>query len=66
MTTAEKAALSVDEAFTYLGIRRASLYRLMDSGAVLSFHIGRRRLILRSELDRYIQAQVEAEDAGHE
>ena len=35
MTTAEKAALSVDEAFTYLGIRRASLYPRADAERVM-------------------------------
>lgn len=50
----DRAALSVDEAAHYLGVARATLYRLMDT-AIPSFHIGRRRLILRSHLDRYLQ-----------
>jgi excisionase family DNA binding protein len=56
-----KAALSIDEAVVYLGIRRATLYRLLDSGEIKSFHIGRRRLIVRSELDRFIAQRLEAE-----
>ena len=59
----EKAGLSLEEAGQYLGISRAALYRLLDTGAIRSFHIGRRRLILREEIDRYIRVQVEAEDA---
>ena len=61
-TTAERAALSLEEAYGYLGVARATLYRLLDSGSLKSFHIGRRRLVLKSELDRFIAQQVEAED----
>ena len=57
----ERAALRIDEAARYIGIGRASLYRLMDSGAIRSFHVGKRRLVLRSELDRFIALRVEAE-----
>ncbi len=57
----ERAALRIDEAARYIGIGRASLYRLMDSGAIRSFHVGERRLVLRSELDRFIALRVEAE-----
>ena len=57
-----KAALSIDEAVIYLGIRRATLYRLLDSGAIKSFHIGRRRLIVQSELDSFISQRIAAED----
>ena len=53
----ERAALSVDEAFNYIGIGRVHLYRLMDEGAIPSFHIGRRRLILREDLDQFLQAR---------
>ncbi len=58
------ASLSIEEASRYLGVGRASLYRLMDSGAVKSFHIGRRRLLLREELDRFIRDQLEQEQAN--
>jgi excisionase family DNA binding protein len=54
-TVIERAALSVDEAFNYIGIGRAHLYRLMDEGEIPSFHIGRRRLILRADLDTFLQ-----------
>ena len=56
------SCLSPEEAGHYLGVGRATLYRLLGSGALASFHIGRRRLILRSEIDRFIAEQVEAED----
>lgn len=54
------AALSVDEAYTYLGIGRAHLYRLMDSGEVPSLHIGRRRLVLRKDLDDFLERLKDA------
>jgi excisionase family DNA binding protein len=60
----ERAALSVDEGCIYIGIGRAHLYRLMDEGKIPSFHIGRRRLILREDLDRFLQERLAA--AGYE
>jgi excisionase family DNA binding protein len=51
----ERAALSIDEAYTYLGIGRAHLYRMMEEGLLPSFHIGRRRLILREDLDKFLR-----------
>lgn len=62
MIVVERAALGVEEAVRYLGVARATLYRLMDSGTIRSFHIGRRHLLLKAELDRYIAQQVKAED----
>ncbi len=47
MSTLEKVGLSIEEAVSYLGIARASLYRLMDTGAISSFYIGRRQLLLK-------------------
>ena len=61
-TIVERAALSLEQSYEYLGISRAMLYRLLDTGRVASFHIGSRRLVLKEELDRYIQAQVQAEN----
>ena len=63
--TMQRASFRVEEAAQYLGIGRASLYRLLDSGDLQSFHIGRRRLVLKSELYRFIQVQLEAEDGGN-
>lgn len=59
---AMSAAMSIDEAFRYIGIGRAHFYRLMDHGDIPSFHIGRRRLVLREHLDRYLQERLA--DAG--
>ena len=63
-TGLERAALSVDEACIYIGIGRAHLYRLMDSGQISSFHIGRRRLVLREHLDHFLQERLAADSVG--
>lgn len=55
--TVQAAALSVDEACIYIGIGRAHLYRLMDEGSVPSLHVGRRRLLLRKDLDAFLDRQ---------
>jgi excisionase family DNA binding protein len=53
------AALSIAEAAAYLNVSRATLYRLLGSGAFRSCSIGRRRVVLRSELDRFLQERME-------
>ena len=63
-TVADKAALGLDAACTYLSISRPSLYRLMDTGAIPSFHIGRRRLVLREHLDHFLQERLAADSMG--
>ena len=60
----EKAALSVEEVGTYLGTSRPTVYRLMDSGALPSIHIGRRRLVLREDLDKFLQERKAEAGAG--
>ena len=59
----DKAALSIEEAFRYIGIGRAHLYRLMERGDIPSFHIGRRKLLLREHLDVYLQERLGEEEA---
>ena len=51
----ERATLSVDGGYSYLGIGRAHFYWLMDRGDIPSFHIGRRRLVLREDLDKFLR-----------
>ena len=58
-----KAALSVDEAYCYIGVSRAHLYRLMDQGTIPSLHIGRRRLLLKADLNTFLRDRLE--DAGY-
>ena len=57
-TIAEKRAFSVDASCVYLDVSRATLNRLMDSGELRNFHIGRRRLILRDDLDKFLQDRL--------
>jgi excisionase family DNA binding protein len=61
---AEKAALGMEASCAYLDISRPTLYRLINSGAIRSFHIGRRRLCLKSDLDFFLQQRLAA--AGYE
>ena len=59
--TGDKAALSLQEACTYIGTSRPTIYRLMDQGFIPSFHIGRRRLVLKEDLDRFLQECLKRE-----
>ena len=63
-TTVEKMGLSVEEAAVYIGIKRATLYRLMSGGTIRSFHVGRRRIIPREELDRFIRDEMDRESGA--
>ena len=53
-----KAAYSLDEVCHYICVSRQNLYRLMDSGQIQSFHIGRKRLVLREALDAFLADRV--------
>jgi len=56
-----KRALSLVEARNYLGgISHNMIYKLMNQGMLNSFTVGTRRFILITELDRYIDGQVDA------
>jgi len=60
----EKKALSVDEACQYVGgISRPTFYGLLGSKAIPSYTIGRRRYIMRADLDAYLRGRIEASDA---
>jgi excisionase family DNA binding protein len=53
-------ALSINEAAERLGVPRSTLVGRLDTGEVgglRSFHVGRRRLILVADLDRFIQTE---------
>jgi excisionase family DNA binding protein len=55
----EKKGLSIQEACFYLGnISRPTLYRLMGKGEIRSYHIGSRRLLLKSDLDAFLALRV--------
>ena len=57
----DKRCFTIEEGCGYLGIGRAYLYRLLAEGAISSFHIGRRNLVLKEELDRFIELKIEEE-----
>ena len=60
MTTAtvERVSLSVNEAAASLGVGRDLIFRELNSGALKSFKIGGRRLILVSDLRDFAQRQA--------
>lgn len=52
------AALSVTQAAQYLGVSRASLYRLLNSGELRTTKLGGRTLIRRVDADALLEASV--------
>jgi len=52
------AALSVVQAAQYLGVSRASLYRLLSSGELRTTKIGGRTLVRRVDADAFLEASV--------
>ena len=58
-----KHAMTVNEAREYLGgVSAPPIYSLINSKQINSFHVGRRRMILTSELDKFIN---ESSEVGH-
>ena len=55
----ERIALSPQEASNALGLSKPTLQRLIDSGELPSFLIGRRRLIIRSDLEELARKRRE-------
>jgi excisionase family DNA binding protein len=51
-------AAGVAEAGRFTGLSRTRLYELMQAGAIRYFKCGARRLILRSELQRFLAEQA--------
>lgn len=58
VTRPNPRALSVSDAARCLGVGRTLFYELLVSGEIASVHIGRRRLILTSEIDRFLAAKM--------
>jgi excisionase family DNA binding protein len=60
---ADKKALTFDEGRVYIGgISRPTMYSLIGSRAIPSYTIGRRRYILRADLDAFLEQRIEAGD----
>lgn len=56
--------LTVDEAQSALKISRWSLYQLLNSGRLKSFHIERRRLIALADLNAFVDELREKTGEG--
>ena len=54
--TARPLLVSAAEAALLLGVHRATLYDLMNGGALPSVKIGRRRLIAFASLEEFVKA----------
>lgn len=48
---------TMQEACDYLRIKRNTLYKLIDSGKLKTFMIGRRRLTTSENLEEFVRAQ---------
>ena len=59
VTTVDKLALNVTEAAAVLGVSRPTMYVLLRREDFPSFHLGKRVLISRSGLERWVQEQAE-------
>jgi excisionase family DNA binding protein len=53
-------AVRVPNACEFLGLPRTTVYELMTNGELKYLKIGNRRLILRSELQKYLARQLVA------
>jgi excisionase family DNA binding protein len=58
---ADSLLVSVEEAAAILGIGRTNMVRLISQGAIKSVKIGRRRLVVRSELEGFIETLLQGE-----
>ena len=54
-----KKLMVSEEVMAELRIGRAKLWRLFASGEIFSFKVGRRRLVMREDLRRFIEAERE-------
>jgi excisionase family DNA binding protein len=54
----EPALLSVQQAAKYLSVGRTELFKMLKEGRIRSIRRGRRRLVPKAELDRFIREEV--------
>ena len=57
-TKVERAALSVSEAASALGVSRPTMYKLLRRADFPAFQVGARRLISRAGLEHWVQVQA--------
>ena len=55
----ERHALRINDATVFSGLSRASLYRAIKDGALRSVKIGKRRLILRADLEAFLVGGIQ-------
>lgn len=56
---AGRMAFSVEQGAEQIGITRTAFYGLIRTGEIKTFKVGRRRLVTRTELQRFVQAKVQ-------
>ena len=54
-----RAALSINDTATYLGIGRSMVYNLLRDGMIKNVHIRGRNVVLRQSCDEYLQTLSE-------
>jgi excisionase family DNA binding protein len=57
--------ISVEEAASILGIGRTLIFELIIQGKVSSVKIGRRRLVVRQELDEFVRELSISQNSNH-
>jgi excisionase family DNA binding protein len=62
---ADRLTYSVAEAARVLGISRSYCYELVQGGQLPSLRLGRRRLIPRAALERFVEAPAASQPATH-
>ncbi len=55
---AQKRGYSMPDAVHYTGCTRTSLYEAIAAGRLRSYKVGRRRFMLREDLDAFIDAMI--------
>ena len=62
----ENEWLGTKEALRFLGITQPTLYRLIDSGSLVGYKIGRVIRFRRSDLEAYLEsARIQPGDLAH-
>jgi excisionase family DNA binding protein len=62
--TEPQLLLNVEQAAEKLGIGRTAAYQLIQSGALRSVKIGRRRLVPATAPDEYVNKLLASDEAG--
>ena len=57
----DRILISVEETAAILGVGRTNVVRLISQGAIKSVKIGRRRLVVRSELQGFVESLLDGQ-----